>query len=84
MRKIRIDEIVDWVAYWNVEPFGDDWNRTAMQTLFLLKALGASVDETFLEAFLPNYDPNRAMTNEELEEQIERFKKRTQNHRIDV
>jgi hypothetical protein len=75
---VPIDEIVELLGYWNVEPFGNDWNRTAMQTLFLLKAHGATVDETFLEAFLPNYDPNRPMTQEEIDAELDKIHRRQQ------
>jgi hypothetical protein len=55
-----------WMAYYRVEPFGDEWGRTSLQTLLILKALGASVDPQFREMFLPSYDPERAMTEDEI------------------
>lgn len=75
-RRTTLRQIEKWLAYWKVEPFGDDWNRTARQTLFLLKALGADVDASFLENFLPNYDPNRPMTEDEINAELTKFSRR--------
>lgn len=73
MQRIPLRQVLTWFAYWKIEPFGDDWTRTAIQTLFILKALGQSVDETFIEKFLPNYDPNREMTEDEINRELTKF-----------
>lgn len=72
-KRITLRQVEKWLAYWKVEPFGDDWNRTARQTLFILKALGASVDSSFIDVFLPNYDPDRVMTEEEINAELTKF-----------
>jgi len=74
-RRVTLRQIERWLAYWKVEPFGDDWERTARQTLFIIQALGAKVDDskTFIEKFLPNYDPNRAMTEDEIKAELGKF-----------
>lgn len=72
-KRTTLRQVEKWLAYWKVEPFGDDWNRTARQTLFLLKAFGCNVDTQFLESFLPNYDPNRPMTDDEIEAELTKF-----------
>ena len=66
MKRITLRQVEKWLAYWKVEPFGDDWNRTARQTLFIVQALGGKVDEGFIEKFMPNYDPGRVMTRDEI------------------
>lgn len=76
MRRVSLRQILTWYAYWRVEPFGDDWTRTAVQTLFVLKALGQAVDETFVEKFLPNYDPDRPMTEDEINAELTKFSRR--------
>lgn len=73
MSRTTMRQIVKWYAYWKVEPFGDDWTRTALSTLYVLKALGATVDESFIERFLPNYDPNRVMTEDEINAELNKF-----------
>jgi hypothetical protein len=73
MERMPLDDLLEWFAYWKVEGFGEEWSRTATQTLFILKALGADVDETFIERFLPGYDPDRPMTQDEMDAQMARF-----------
>lgn len=75
-KRVKLRQIEKWLAYWKVEPFGDDWGRTARQTLFLIKCLGADVNAEFLETFLPNYDPDRVMTEDEINAELNKFAKR--------
>jgi hypothetical protein len=75
MEELPLDDFLWWYAYWRVEGFGQSWERTATQTMFILKALGADVDETFIDRFLPGYDPDRPMTEEEMEDQMNRFRR---------
>jgi hypothetical protein len=75
MEQLPLDDFLDWYAFWRVEGLGQEWERTATQTLFILKALGADVDETFIDRFLPGYDPDRPMTEEEMEDQMNRFRR---------
>ncbi len=62
-----------WLAYYRVEPFGEDWLRSARQTVMILKGLGCKVDEQFEEKFLPGYDPNRPMTEVEIEAELSKL-----------
>lgn len=75
-RSLTLNQFHKWIAYYRVEPFGEDWLRTAKSTLYVLMALGSKVDEKFIEAFLPSYDPDREMTEDEIKAEIERFTKR--------
>lgn len=72
-RRVSIRQVIKWLAYWSVEPFGDDWDRTARQTLFLLKALGSDVDADLIAVFKPNYDPDREMTQDEIDAELTKF-----------
>lgn len=65
-QQINIRQFQKWVAYYRVEPFGEDWLRTAKSTMFSALASGAKVDGKFMEMFLPSYDPNRVMTDDEI------------------
>jgi hypothetical protein len=38
--------------------------------MFTLAAMGAKVDPEFVEVFLPNYDPDREMTEDEIAEKL--------------
>jgi hypothetical protein len=80
MQRISLRQVVRWFAYWKVEPFGDDWMRSALTTLYVLKALGANVDEDFIERFLPNYDPDRPMTDDEIKAELTKYANRI--HRV--
>lgn len=68
-------QVMKWVAYWNVEPFGDDWERTARQTLFVLAGLGCTVTDELVETFKPNYDPDRELTQDEINAKLAAFAK---------
>jgi hypothetical protein len=69
-QRIPISALRRWIAAYRVEPFGDEWGRTALQTLLILKALGAQVDPQFREMFLPSYDPDREMTEDEIQAEL--------------
>jgi len=58
------------MAYYRVEPFGEDWLRTARATLFTAIAFGAKPDDGFIDVFLPNYDPERELTQDEIDAKI--------------
>ena len=77
-KRTTLRQIIKWLAYWKVEPFGDDWSRSARQTLFILAALGAKVPDDFMDRFLPNWDPDRAMTEDEIQAEMTKFAKRMQ------
>ena len=62
-----------WLAYYRVEPFGEDWLRSARQTVMILKGLGCKVDEQFEGKVLPGYDPNRPMTEDEIEAELSKL-----------
>jgi hypothetical protein len=72
-QEVSVRQVQRWIAYYRVEPFGEDWSRTARQTLMILCGLGCNVDEQFLEKFLPSYDPNRPMTEDEINAELTKF-----------
>jgi len=63
------------MAYYRVEPFGEDWLRTARGTLFTIAAFGAKPGSDFVDLFLPNYDPDREMTEDEIAEKLKGWTK---------
>ena len=64
-RTLTLDQLKRWLAYYRVEPFGQEWRRSARQTMFLAAAAGAQIKEDFEEMFLPTYDPSRPTQTEE-------------------
>lgn len=43
------------MAYWRIEPFGDDWRRSAREALTAAAGFGAKPDPDAEERFLPSY-----------------------------
>ena len=54
-RRLTGPQLTEWMAYWHLEPFGDDWRRTARAAAFAAKAAGAQVDGDAEDKFLPSY-----------------------------
>jgi hypothetical protein len=72
-RRISVRQMRRWVAFYRVEPFGNDWRRTARQTVVLAGAAGAKLHEDAEEMFLPGYDPNRPQTEEEMLRELQKI-----------
>jgi hypothetical protein len=43
------------MAYWRIEPFGDEWRRSAREALTAAAGFGAKPDPDAEEKFLPSY-----------------------------
>ena len=56
LRTLSVRQVRRWAAAWRLEPFGNDWRRTARLSVALANALGARVAEHAEEMFLPTYD----------------------------
>lgn len=69
-QEISIRQVQKWIAFHRLEPLGLDWLRTAKSTVSIMKAFGCEVTPEAIEMFMPTYDPDREMTEEELMEQI--------------
>lgn len=64
-----------WLAFYRLEPFGDEWRRTARSTVILAGAMGAKTREDSEEMFLPTYDPRRpTQTPEEMARELSKLK----------
>lgn len=64
-----------WFAFYRLEPFGDDWRRSARATVILAGALGAKTKEDSEEMFLPTYDPRRpTQTPDEMARELAKLK----------
>lgn len=64
-----------WFAFYRLEPFGDDWRRTARATVILAGAFGAKTKEDSEEMFLPTYDPRRpTQTPDEMARELAKLK----------
>ena len=63
---ITIRQVQRWLAFHRIEPIGLDWLRTAKSTVLLMKSFGVEVSPEAVEMFLPTYNPDREMTEEEM------------------
>ncbi len=57
----------EWVAYFRLHPFGDDWRRTARLATIVAAASGAKVDDTMEDKFIPGGGRFRGMSQTEIE-----------------
>lgn len=72
-QRLTVRQLQKWIAYHRIEPFGEDWLRTARLCFFVVSALGAKVDADFIDKFLPTYDPDRPMTEDEIKAELAKF-----------
>ena len=63
--EISVRQLRRWLAFYRQEPFGNDWRRTARSTVIVAKAVGAKLEDTAEEMFLPTYDPAGPTQTEE-------------------
>lgn len=63
--QITARQLRTWLAYFRLEPFGDEWRRTARLASIVAAAAGAKVPEDFQEMFLPTFDPRRPRQTED-------------------
>lgn len=54
-KRITLRQLKWWMAFWRVEPFGDEWARTGKLAAVAAAAQGAKVEPDFEEKFLPSY-----------------------------
>lgn len=50
---MTLDTFREWMAFYSVEPFGDEWRRTARLASVVAAAAGAKVEGELEEKFLP-------------------------------
>lgn len=80
LRTTSVRQIRRWCAAYRLEPFGNEWRRTARQTSVLAAAEGRKIPEDFEEMFLPTYDPSRpTQTPEEMARELAKLKNLTKS-----
>lgn len=71
-KRIPLRVLRGWMAYWVLEPFGDEWSRTGKLAAVTAAAAGSKVEPDFEERFLPSYRAP-VQTEEELKAQLRRI-----------
>jgi len=67
-KQIPLRVLKGWMAYWVVEPFGDEWARSGKLAAVLASSNGAKVDTDFETKFLPSYRAPVQTTDEMIAE----------------
>lgn len=68
--RITLDQLKRWMAYYRVEPFGDDWRRSGREVSLLGAAWTGKFDETSEERFLPTYRADRPQSEAEMKAEL--------------
>lgn len=53
--RLSLDQFRRWCAYYLLEPFGTDWQRTARLATWFATVMGAKLDEEAESKFLPTW-----------------------------
>lgn len=54
-RKVSRRQLVEWMAFWTLEPWGDEWRRSGRLAAVMAAASGATTEVEIEERFLPSY-----------------------------
>lgn len=71
-QRIPLRVLRGWMAYWILEPFGDEWSRTGKLAAVMAEAQGHKLEPDFGDKFLPSYRAP-VQTEEELKAQLRRI-----------
>jgi hypothetical protein len=66
-RRISLPQLLRWVAFYRLSPFGDDWRRTGRLATIVAAAAGARVEGDLEERFLPGGGKYRGMSQTEIQ-----------------
>lgn len=64
-RAMPVPLLVEWLAFYRMEPWGDDWRRTGRHAAIVAAAAGAKTDGELEEKFLPGGGIYRGMNQTE-------------------
>jgi len=71
-KRLTLRQLRSWMAYWRVEPFGDQWRMAARTSLTTAAGMGAKPDPEAEERFLPSYR-DKPQTEEELKRELSKI-----------
>ena len=70
-RDISLPQLREWIAYYRLEPFGDDWRRTGRLAAVTAASNGAKIGHDMEDKFLPTYRPGGPpQTDAEMEREL--------------
>lgn len=68
--RITLDQLKRWMAFYRIEPWGDDWRRTGREVAMLGASWTGNFDKELEERFLPTYRSNRPQTEAEIRAEL--------------
>ena len=71
--ELTAEEFFEWVEYWKQEPFGLEWYRAALVAYTQASSM-TKIDQSFIDKFQPNYDPNPRQSEEEMAAEFEKLR----------
>lgn len=69
---VPVRVVRQWMAFWRVEPFGDEWRRTGKLAAVVAAAMGGEIPADFEDTFLPSYRAP-VQTKEQMLEQLRKI-----------
>ena len=76
-RTVTFSEFLDWAAYYQLRPFGDDWERTAIQTCYFVNLFSKKKLRPW--DIVPGAQDRELIRRRGLAEKLKRFKEQRQN-----
>lgn len=71
-KRITVRQLVKWMAFWRIEPFGDEWRRAGRAALTAAAGFGSKPTPEAEERFLPSYR-EKPQTLEELRAELSKI-----------
>lgn len=78
--RMTLGQLAEWMAYYRIEPFGQDWWRSARHAATLGAVWTGKFNEEIEQTFMPTFRPDRPQTEAEMMAEMakvpERYRKR--------
>lgn len=75
-RSISVPQLREWIAYYRLEPFGDEWRRTGRLAAVTAASNGVKIEHDMEDKFLPTYRKGGPpMTDAEMQRELEKITK---------
>lgn len=72
--RMPLSRLLGWLAYYQMEPFGDDWRRSGRLSSIVAAGFGVKVTGEMEDLFMPGGGRYRGMSQTEIE-MVEELKK---------
>lgn len=70
-KRLSLQQLREWIAYYNIEPFGDEWRAAARVAMFTVASNGVKVQHDMEDRFMPNFrQGGHVQTDAEIEQEL--------------